>query len=162
MTPDILSQNESSPRAETSDYPEIRRYIAPSGVDTASGNCALFTFETSVVHAPQREGWRDGNKRMAELERAPERARALALARTRLAHTLHPAPTLAALRMKKGLSQTMLAASLIPPTTQARISRIEAGIDSPLHETVVRIAQALNEPLDVVSSAIMNSLGDRS
>jgi DNA-binding XRE family transcriptional regulator len=106
------------------------------------------------MHPPQRDGWVDINDLVAEYEQDPGRAQVLARARERLGQDkeLFPVTTLSALRLKKGLSQAGLAQRL--GTSQSHISRIEAGVEDPRHSTLVKLAQALGETMDVISKAI--------
>lgn len=117
----------------------------------------MLYFEANASALPQRAGWRDVHDRVEQLERNPQRAAALARARERLAAELHPPGTLAALRMSKGLSQSALAANM--GTSQSKVSRIETGLDDPLHSTLLKLCAALDEPLEVVSAALQASQG---
>lgn len=122
-------------------------------VETGAGSAAVFALETSVVHPPMREGFRDVRDRIAELEANPRRAAALARARERLAEKVHEGGSLAAIRMSKRLSQTDLANKI--GTSQSRLSRIESGRDDPQLSTVAKIADALGVDLAVVAEALV-------
>ncbi len=128
------------------------RRIAQGEPHTASSAAQVFAFEAAVIHPPQRTGWRDIHARAAELERNPRRAAALARARQRLAGELFPQTTLAALRLRHGLSQAQLAERI--GTSQSRLSRIEAGLDDPRHSTLLKLVDALGEPIETISRAL--------
>jgi DNA-binding XRE family transcriptional regulator len=121
----------------------------------ASSSGIVYQLETAVIHPPQPPGWRDIHERLAELERHPRRAAALARARQRLASTLHPAPSLGHLRMQQGLSQSELARRI--GTSQSRLSRIEAGLDDPRYSTLTKIAAALGVDLNTLAQALAAS-----
>jgi transcriptional regulator with XRE-family HTH domain len=89
---------------------------------------------------------------MAELERHPQRAAALAKARQRLASTLHPPLSFAKLRMEHGLSQAELARRI--GTSQSRMSRIEAGLDDPRYSTLVKISAVLGVDFNTLSKVL--------
>ncbi|WP_233490125.1 helix-turn-helix domain-containing protein [Thiocapsa marina] len=108
--------------------------------------------EASFVHPPQPSGYRSIEERLAEAETNPKRSRALANARGRLAKTLYPDGSLAALRMREGLSQKELAQRI--GTSQSRLSRIEAGLDDPLLSTARKLADALSVDLNTISDAV--------
>lgn len=61
-------------------------------------------------------------------------------------------PTLAALRLKMGLTQSQLAAIVKQP--QSSISRLESGGESPSIDRAAELAQALGVSLDVFYSAL--------
>lgn len=86
------------------------------------------------------------------MEQDPRRAAALARARQRLASTLHPAPSLAHLRMAQGLSQAELARRI--GTSQSRLSRIEAGLDDPRYSTLTKISAVLGVDLNTLAEAL--------
>jgi DNA-binding transcriptional regulator YiaG len=100
----------------------------------------------------QKQGYQDIHERIKELEQNPRRAKALERARQELAEELYPPHSLAALRLKKGLSQTGLARMI--GTSQSRLSRLESGQDKPLHFTVVKLSEALGESLETISRAM--------
>lgn len=108
--------------------------------------------EASFVHPPQPSGYRSIQDRLAEAETNPKRLRALANARQRLGKTFYPDGSLAAIRMREGLSQKELAQRI--GTSQSRLSRIEAGLDDPLLSTVRKLADALAVDVNTISDAI--------
>jgi ribosome-binding protein aMBF1 (putative translation factor) len=112
----------------------------------------VLKLEAVVEYPPP--GWRDIRSRLDELERDPKRSRALARARQKLAEELHPPRSLAALRLKKGLSKTVLAQRI--GTTQSRLSMLEAGLDEPFLRTAEKLAEALEIPLGTVAQAFKN------
>ena len=61
-------------------------------------------------------------------------------------------PTLKALRMKKGMSQAIFAGTL--GTSQAHVSRLEAGQVDARASTLVRIAQVLDMDIETVAVAV--------
>jgi len=83
---------------------------------------------------------------------------ALENARRRLAPILHAERSLAALRMRQGLSQAELATRI--GTSQSRLSRIETGLDDPRFSTVVRLAKALGVDLNTLSEGLAVSRRD--
>jgi len=87
-----------------------------------------------------------------EYESDPRRRVAMERARNRIAAHLNQVTTpnnLREYRLRKGLSQTALAAQL--GTTQAQIARIESARQDVQVSTLVRLAQALDmDPIDAV------------
>ena len=104
------------------------------------------------MHPPQPAGFRSIEDRLAEAERKPNRAAALAKARQRLAQAVQPDAPLAALRMRCGFSQRTLAERI--GTSQSRLSRIEAGLDDPRWSTVRKLAAALAVDVNTIDEAI--------
>lgn len=89
-------------------------------------------------------------------EANPKRAAALARARGRLAAQIESAGTsecsLAALRLKKGMSQAMLAERM--GVQQSYIARVESGSDDLKYSTIQRLAKALECSTSDVVEAI--------
>lgn len=151
MTRNIPTPNASSPPTGSWASPKLVRWLTPGEVE-ASSNGIVYQLETAVLHPPQPTGWRDIHERLAALEQDPRRAAALARARQRLASTLHPAPSLAHLRMAQGLSQAELARRI--GTSQSRLSRIEAGLDDPRYSTLTKISAVLGVDLNTLAEAL--------
>lgn len=118
----------------------------------------ILEFEAAVIHPPQRPDWRGIHERTAELEKNPRRAAALARARQRLSGELFERTNLAALRLRHGLSQAQLAERI--GTSQSHLSRIESGLDDPRHSTLLKLVDALGEPIETVSRAIGATQGN--
>lgn len=68
-------------------------------------------------------------------------------------------PTLAALRLKQGLTQAQLASITEQP--QSSISRLESGAESPTIDRAARIAEALEVNLDQFYSALTTTRRNR-
>lgn len=64
-------------------------------------------------------------------------------------------PTLAALRLKKGLTQSQLASLVKQP--QSSISRLESGSESPSIDRAAKLAETLGVSLDQFYSALNHS-----
>jgi DNA-binding XRE family transcriptional regulator len=124
--------------------PELARVLTQSQGDAVPPD----------TYPPLPEGYRDINDVVADHERNPRRAQALARARKLIGNNqaLFPVVTLSALRLQKGLSQALLAQRL--GTSQSHISRIEAGVEDPRHSTLLKLAEALGETVEVISRAI--------
>lgn len=140
------SHRELSTPTTTLRFPSVERQV------TESGDSKVVVFEAVVVHPPQRDGWRDINDRIADISKDSRRAAALQRARARLSESLFKEHTLSSLRLSKGMSQSDLAAAI--GTSQGRVSRIEAGLDDPLHSTVRKLAAALGVGVEVISNAL--------
>lgn len=153
MTQTISSRSGLQALIQSSASPKTVRSVRPTADvgATTTGKAALYVFEASVVHAPQRPGWRDINEVVAEREKNPKRAAALVRARQRLAAE-DGRRTLSVMRLEKGLSQAQLAKMI--DTSQSRLSRIEAGLDDPLHSTVRKLALALGHSVTTISDAL--------
>jgi len=109
----------------------------------------------SVSHHPAIQSV---NSLVAEKERDPTWAAALAQARKRLGSHLaeHMPRGLRGLRLERGLSQTALAEAV--GTSQSRIARIEAGRE----QISLRFASRLADALMVDMNALQNALEDKS
>lgn len=79
---------------------------------------------------------------------------AIAEGRKRLSKTLYDDNSLAGLRLSKGLSQAQLAKMM--GTSQPHIANIEAGKTKILVDTVLRLADALGEPKEVVFDVVVS------
>lgn len=84
------------------------------------------------------------------------RAAALAAARKRLAKALEvdSKPTLASLRLHRGLSQAKLATLM--GTSQPRLSRIECGLDDVHFKTFEKFVAILEFSRDEIAEALKN------
>lgn len=78
---------------------------------------------------------------IAKLEANPGRANQLAAARRAVASAFDATETIRVLRLRAGLSQTLLAQ--LAGTTQSHIARIESGATDPHTDTIERLAEAL-------------------
>lgn len=86
--------------------------------------------------------------------RDSDQAKNLAEARALIAAALYPGDdvTLKTLRLKAGLTQTQLAASL--ETSQPHIARMEMGRQDPVMSTCRKLSAALGVSLDTLSAAL--------
>ena len=108
-------------------------------------------FRPSDVPIP--DGFEDIDTVVEDLERDPQRYVALKGARQRLARKLEPkVGGLAALRLRRGLSQKQLADAI--GTSQPHIARIEKGRDNVLLATANQLARALGVTLNEVNVAL--------
>jgi len=104
---------------------------------------------------PVPPGWQDVRDRIEKLEQDPRRRPLLVNARKRLAPVLAAQGSLTFLRLEKGLSRRALAALCSIDVSQ--LSRIEAGSEDPRLSVCRRLAQALDESLNVIATAIAAS-----
>lgn len=104
---------------------------------------------------PVPPGWQDVRDRIEKLEQDPRRRPLLVNARKRLAPVLAAQGSLTFLRLEKGLSRRVLAELCSIDVSQ--LSRIEAGSEDPRLSVCRRLAQALDESLDVIATAIAAS-----
>ncbi len=90
-------------------------------------------------------------------EQNPARSLALAAARKRLANVIDidEKPTMSSLRLKRGLSQAKLA--VLMGTSQARLSRIECGLDDVLFKTFEKFVVTLQVSRDEIAEALKNT-----
>lgn len=108
-------------------------------------------FRPSDVPIP--DGFEDIDAVVEALERDPQGRAGLKAARARLGGKLQSkVPGLAALRLRRGLSQKQLADAI--GTSQPHIARIEKGRDNVLLATANQLARALGVTLDEVNSAL--------
>lgn len=107
---------------------------------------------------PLPPGFSDVDDVLADLSRDPAIAEEIARGRRELVDAA-PAGAikgLAAMRLRHGLSQKQLAQAI--GTKQPHIARLEAGDQSAYVSTLQRIANALNEPIDEVIKAFLETL----
>lgn len=111
----------------------------------------------SYVHAPLPAGYRELADITQDHEKKPKRAAALARARQRMADRVFDQQpvTLAALRLKAGLSQAKLADLL--GNSQPSYSLIECGKREIMHATFERLHEILNVSRDTLAEALRNS-----
>jgi DNA-binding XRE family transcriptional regulator len=98
-------------------------------------------------------GFRDIDDVVADVESTEHGRSEMAAARSWLAETMPAADIggLAAMRLRRGLSQRALAEKI--GTSQPHIARLENGQEDILLGTAQRLAEALNESLDNIASA---------
>lgn len=101
----------------------------------------------------------DANGRRAKLNADPQKVKALQQARHEIGDKLGASPTfsIAALRLKAGLSQTELAALM--DTKQPAIARLEKGLVEPKLSTIQKLAKAFNVAPEIVLKAFINLHG---
>jgi DNA-binding XRE family transcriptional regulator len=98
-------------------------------------------------------GFREVNERIAQLEQREDRKAKLAEARQKVANAFYASQTsLAAMRLKKGLSQAALAQ--LVGTSQSHIARMEKGDDDIRLSTARRLAEALGTDLETVAKSL--------
>ena len=161
MTQLIRSPNASS--APIRSYDKVDKDVALK-THSAPEACKVFKFGDFVVPGPGTPALHVAiGDLVAKWEAVPERQAAMALARGWVADTLHAddGVTLRTLRMKKGMSQQLLAASI--GTSQPHIARIEGGADSLNIDTCRRLANALDVDLNTLNDALIRqqSLNDK-
>ena len=117
----------------------------------------MISIESSYVHSPMPDGYKEIDVLIQEHEKNPLRAKALAKARARLAKKITDteAVTLAVLRLRSGLSQYGLAEKI--GNSQPSYSKIEAGKTEIMHSTYEKLAEVLEVTRDVLSQAIKNT-----
>ena len=120
---------------------------------TDSNVCRI---EAKLVFSPIPAEYTEVDGVMKRYESDPKRAAALARARLRIsdAVVVKGKPTLASLRLGRGLSQVSLANSI--GTSQSRLSRIETGLDDILHSTFEKLVGALDVSRDQLAEALAN------
>lgn len=114
----------------------------------------MYAIETSVVHAPLPEGYREIDDLVSHYESDPKKAAALVRARKKLAiaSSGNRPKTISELRLRKGLSQSQLAT--IIGTSQPRLSLIESGSTDMLHTTFEKLVIALEVSRDELAQAV--------
>jgi DNA-binding XRE family transcriptional regulator len=155
MTNNIPVSSNSSPSTIVSEFlPTTDLRTDPKLPTTTQGASVLEwreVFRPSDVPIP--DGFEDIDTVVENLERDPQRHVALKGARQRLAGKLEPkVGGLAALRLRRGLSQKQLADAI--GTSQPHIARIEKGRDNVLLATANQLARALGVTLDEVNVAL--------
>lgn len=157
MTQAIRLQREFSKPTTISTSPSIRRVVS----ETSTGFGPIAIIETQVVFSPIPKDYMAINQIMAQLESEPQKAVALRKARMKLADRSRSedAPSLAAIRLGKGLSQSALAQKI--STSQSRLSRIETGIDDIYFSTFEKLKTALSISRDELAAALQSSKRNR-
>jgi len=111
-----------------------------------------FTLPQSPVLALPRS---DIDELIAEFETTESGRTAISEGRQWVAETFYKEPSLAQLRLRKGLSQEQLAK--LVKTTQPQIAKLESGNTAdPRISTVTRLAEALGATVEEVSIAVAN------
>jgi len=156
----IPSQKESQQRTTLSASPVIR--VDRSPITANSGGASIVRIEHRVVHAPVPAGYTEIDDLIDRHQQDPRKAKALERARQRLASVLNgKAPTtLSTLRLRKGLSQASLAASI--GNSQPSYSKIEAGRVDVMHSTFEKLVEVLGVSRDDLAIAIRNTVGSVS
>lgn len=140
--------------------PAIKRYGTPYAlVNPESKAENVLAIVESVVHAPLPAGYREITDIVKDHEKNAGRAAALTRARARLGALIenhsNDKPTLAALRLKAGLSQAALAELL--GNSQSSYSLIESGKRDMLLSTFEKIVEVLAVSRDGLAAAIKNT-----
>ena len=145
-------QSESLPLTTPSTSPVIRTVIGRLS-SPSSGAAEIYAIEQQVVHAPLPTGYTEIDDIIASHDPDSRRAAALARARGRLANQLETTgpTTLASLRLRRGLSQAVLAEMI--GNSQPGYSKIEAGKSDPQFTTFEKMADALGVNLEEVVRA---------
>lgn len=141
MTLATQESNEFSRLTKTSS-PE-RAYVgAPSGAATARGQCLVIELDASrKLESTLPPKFKLPSEIVRNYESNPDRRKSLAAARAWLAKQETKEKSLRSLRLRKGLSQSALAAET--GMTQAHIARLESGRVDAQVSTVMRLALAL-------------------
>ncbi len=154
MTKITPFRGELSQPTTSSISPVIKCYVSTSQPATDSNiyGMVLVSRDAVIPHA-----YSSIDTLLQKYEQNPSRAIALAAARKRLAKVIDidGRPTIAALRLKRGLSQAKLA--VLMGTSQARLSRIECGLDDVLFKTFEKFVVTLQFSRDEIAEALKNS-----
>ncbi len=112
------------------------------------------SFEPQEIAAPK--GYIGISDLISELEKDDKSRAAISKSRKWVADTFYDkSSTLAALRLRKGLSQASLAEKI--GTSQSHYARIESGKDDPRFSTIEKIAGGLEVDLIAVVNAVKES-----
>lgn len=147
----MKSQAAFSKPTKTSGLPPTR--VVPD-LPTGTAECKVIYAEFAVPPKPSAiAGALDIDDLVAELERDPENAKAIAKGRQWVAESFYAdRSSVAALRLRKGWSQAELARRA--ETSQPYIARLERGLVDPQISTVKKLAQALGVPVAELVDAI--------
>lgn len=147
----------------SSEFPTFRKSVMPySAVLPGSNTANVLTIVDCVAFAPVPKNFRDIAEIIAEREENPKRAAALARARVRLSKQAYAdtKTTLAALRLRAGLSQERLAKML--GNSQSSYSLVEAGKREIMLSTFEKLHEILKVSRDELAEALRNSKANHS
>lgn len=149
----MKSQSASSRLTKNSEFPFIARGFETSRTSTAPGKVIYAAFPLALQAQPV-PGAIDIDDLVAEFERTPESAQAIADGRKWVADTFYSdrPDSIAQLRLRKGWSQAKLAKRA--DTSQPYIARLELNRVDPQLSTVRKIARALGVPAATLMQAI--------
>lgn len=154
----MIVQNKSSQLTTPSTSPVIKRLVFPfDQVNPGSKTNNVLAIVDSVVHAPLPDGYSEIEDVVSSHESNTGRAAALVRARQRLSQRIDVAQntTVAALRLKAGLSQAKIAELL--GNSQSSYSLIESGRRDILHSTFEKLTEILHVSRDELAMAIKNT-----
>ena len=155
MTSTTPLQNESSLLTRTSVSPEFKRFFTNTPGPTSGGD--VIRIESSFVHAPLPEQYKEIEEVIANQQRNSKRVAALARARQRLSEKaiVDGKVTLTSLRLQAGLSQAALAEKI--GNSQPSYSKIESGKTEAMFSTYEALISALGVTRDMLTESLNNT-----
>ncbi len=149
----LLPRTDSSTSRSIKDLDLTTGLLFDAGLNTSTKENNFFVDVYGNGCSDIPPGYSDIDDIVAASEEDPDRKAALAEARALLADACYAEEkTIAAMRLKKGLSQAQLAK--LVGTSQPHIARIEGGVTEPLASTVKRLAEALGCTVQNVIDAV--------
>ena len=153
MTPAIPVASESLPSTTSWAFPATAEAVRAAVAVSSRDVIIRADFSPSLDAAPLPAGFEDIADVVAEAERDPARRVALEAGRRIVAERHYAGATsLAALRLRRGWSQRMLADK--SGLQQPHIARLESGRNDPSLATMRRLAQALGVTLGEMVEAL--------